>query len=385
MNPSHHFFIFAPHKVKRSAHEQAPNMRKSGEKIREETGFAAKGLWQSFRGADPSLSVNAPWISSSLIQYLDELHRSAGHETASLVRTLCLQYSWVCVKGFATSLQHFVQAGKDRPLTPMIFRQLIRDHILPELAGALSRDSLYSVDLLDSFLRRNDVGWNRLLNAGMQYADSSDPYLVSVGQLMMLAETINQHLGWNEQEIAEIFCEFCWRFKQRNGKYCEVHSAKQMKKADQRAENSALRNWVTNGDYYRYSLSLKTDFDEHLRQRERADKRQKAKSSWNTALAEGYLHGWLAHHRRAVYTAIAHDFGESNEDIKLERLVSLLNVVPGESQAEKKRRWVLVADHAAIFAMLQRAEAWLTAAQARRRKWGGAKVVNLRTSSHAQA
>ena len=313
--------------------------------------------------------------------------KDQGVESAdmhALVKALCFRHDWVFVQPLAELLDHLVLAGKNRPLTLPVFKHWMRLHVVPVLASNLPPELLNDAHRLDSFLGKRDVSWQKMRQFGHTYAlgMAMHPYLVSVGQLMMVAREINRLLGWGEVRQHALFCEFCWRFKLGSGKYCAVHSTKRVKKEMRPAEDNCLLGWVRNGDYYRYSHSLKKPFDSNLHQIRRIDKRQLAKSSWNTALAEGALHGWLAHHRRTVCIAICHVLDESGDSVEVElsKLVHALDTVAGESQAQMQRRAdfhrMLVADRAAIFEMLQRAEAWLAAAQARRKKWGGAKDVN---------
>lgn len=314
--------------------------------------------------------------------------RAQGIESTELhafVTALCSRHDWIFVRSLAESLEHLIRAGKRRVMLP-VFKQWMRLHVVPVLESHLPLSLIGEADWLDSFLSNRDVSWQQMWQVGYTYALDMAPHpcLISVGQLMMLGKNINRLPGWQADQYPTQFCEFCWRLKQRSGKYCTVHSTSQGNEGSRQEAGNILWNWVANGDYYRYSHSLREAFESSLRQVQRMDQRNKAKSSWHAAIGEGWLRVWLAQHRRTVYMAIGHALGEPSEDTdgELELLLTLLDTSPSDGPFQAERRKIfhrtLAADRPTIFEMLQRVEAWLLAAQTRRKKWGGATVVKLR-------
>lgn len=311
-----------------------------------------------------------------------------GVESSDLhafVMALCSRHDWVFVRSLAESLEYLIQTGKRRTMLP-VFKQWMRLHVVPVLESHLPQNLIGEAHWLDSFLTNRDVSWRQMWQVGYTYALDMAPHpcFISVGQMMMLGKDINHLPGWQTDHHPTQFCEFCWRLKRRGGKYCTVHSTSQDRDRPQQDVTNILWNWVAKGDYYRYSHTLREAFESNLHQVQRMDRLKKAKSSWHAALWEGWLRVWLAQHRRTVYMAIGHALGEPSEDVdgELELLLTLLDTAPGDGpfQAERRKTFhrTLAADRPTIFEMLQRAEAWLLAAQTRRKKWGGAKVVKLR-------
>lgn len=384
-----HFFIFSTRADDRNDDRIPKNFWRIISSTRSDSRTAARRAWKTVRASCSVLPLRAPSINNketiwAFHQFLACLDGNTGAETATLVELLCREYSWICVKPLAETLPKLIRAAAKRPLTPIVVSQFFRTYVFPTLESVtptgLSPDD---TNALASYLKQPSLGWSDLRNIGgiLSHYSVANPYLISIGQLLTLAENFNWHLGWSRRlekdpRYDQPFCRFCWRIRIPNRRYCRVHSTKIPSRSI--GADDLHREWLLQGDYYRYGHLLKDAFDTQMATIVRSDKKAGNRDTWERLEGSSGLQEWVSMYRPNVYRALSQIIESPEAFIHLEfrKLYFLLNgASTGSSDTQHLAKSVKMAPRfvskALLYDMLQRAEAWLTAATVRRKRWGG--------------
>jgi hypothetical protein len=317
-------------------------------------------------------------------------HRAADRSwSAKHLQFLLSVRGWMRVPSVAQCVESLAHLGSERAITPRVFKTVLRhaNASLLEFGPAraqqmFGRDFAMSLLEVDAFLASSTLSWQTIADYGASLAARSrrkHDYFVSLGQLMVLARSINAELQWTRPVAMPTFCGMCWRFTMTDRKYCPMHSPapsvegvghiRQRKMADESTASS---------DTYWAARKLLSTFTTRLRVLRGVDRKHLLRSSWKVFVARGDMGLWLLLHRPHVYEAVALPLADVGPDELVATLVRVLDSVPTESRQERQARQVfhhyLDDDLVAVFEMVLRAEAWLSAAHERRSKWGGARV-----------
>ena len=268
--------------------------------------------------------------------------------------------------------ERLIETRERRHITADVFRRAVRDeadHVMSLCKStASSTEGLHrvSVELAD---RR--ISWTGLAELGKRVVEGSagkQDYAEALGQLLSSALELKWLLGRRKVDLdarsRPKFCPMCWRFVVFDAKYCPVHTPSKGNTMGQTGKHD-LKSLVKHGDCYSYARRLQPRFLASLKKIQAADRTEKRKSSWWSAIADQQVRRWLASFRPQVHEV----FGSNLE--QLDRIPG--NQSRSEVAHRKKFDAILASDAEAYFEVIQRAEAWLVAASERRSNWGGTR------------
>jgi hypothetical protein len=313
--------------------------------------------------------------------------RSAAAKRLQML--LAIKHGWMRVPAVAQCVESLARLGAERAITPRVFKAVLREANASMLEPGPARaqqlfGKAFVLNLLEveAFLASKTLSWQTISDYGASLAARSrrkHDYFVSLGQLMVIARSINTELEWARPAAVPTFCGMCWRFTMTDRKYCPMHSP-----VAAAAEGGGGRRRETGnetiglGGTYWSARKLLPMFEAQVRTLRGVDRKQLLRSSWRDFAAHGDVSLWLLMHRPHVYGVVASNVADVGPDAAIPALVQALDSVPGESRQERNARRVfhgyLEDDAAAVFDMVLRAEAWLSAANERTSRWGGARA-----------
>lgn len=295
---------------------------------------------------------------------------------------LPIRFAWGEVHRLVELFKRLVQTREERRITADVFRREVLEDVdrLMSLCKLMtSRTALESehpglhkgLQVIGAELSNSRIGWTGLARLGervLEGAAGEHDYVKALGQLLSSAIELKWLLGRRKVDVdarsRPKFCPMCWRFVVFDTKYCPVHTPSKGNTMGQ-TEKHDLKSLVKHGDCYSYARRLQPRFLSNLKKIHAADRREKRKASWWSAIGDQQVRRWLASFRPNVHEV----FG-----INLEQM----DRIPGNqsrSEAEQRRKFhaFLMNDPEAHFEAIQRAEAWLAAASERRSNWGGTR------------
>lgn len=292
---------------------------------------------------------------------------------------LCVKYVWLPVPMWYPLVADIARQAASGALKPITFRRILKRHT-NRVLGRIERcpDSANRQQLIDGlrsilvFLNGRSLSWKAFSEHGRSFgrpSQVSPDLLVSLGQLMGMAEAINVILGHTDEAPPPSFCAMCWRFVLTGDKYCRTHRVPAVGTGWQARQGS---------DSYWSSRKLLPQFSDRIRALSNLARKEKLRSHWKEAVETAQVVPWLERYRPLVWQFLAENVANLEEAAVLPIIIQRLDEHSWEAGALREQRaafhCALLADRKAVFDLLLRAEARLGAAAERRENWGGKRV-----------
>ncbi|SDI29240.1 hypothetical protein SAMN05216272_107322 [Pseudomonas panipatensis] len=290
---------------------------------------------------------------------------------------LCMRYRWLRVPAWRPLVADIARQAATEALKPIIFRQVLRRHTSRVLEG-IERcsdiaDRQRLIDGLCSvlvFLNGRKLSWESFSELGhsLSLSPASPDLLVSLGQLMSLAEAINVVLGYANDPPRPRFCAMCWRFVLSGEKYCRTHRVPVSGTGWQGRQGH---------DSYWSGRKLLPQFNDGIRKLSSQARKEQLRSHWKEVVEAAQIVPWLERHRPLVWQFVMGHLANLEGGAVLPVIIQALDEHNLEVGALREQRAAfhrsLLDDRKAAFDLLLRAEAWLGAAAERRAGWGGGR------------
>lgn len=293
---------------------------------------------------------------------------------------LAIRYGWWKVPMWQPLVADIARQAAKESLRPIAFRRILKKHVSEVLAIIEARSNLAEHQNLVEGLRAviaftngRKLSWTDFHEQGCSLSRvsglASPDLLVSLGQLMGLARTINVMFGHAEEPIVPCFCSMCWRFVLGGEKYCRTHRVPVGGSGGQKRQDS---------DSYWFGRRLASQFCAHIRRLASQARKEKLRSQWVQAIKTGQVDVWLQRYRPLAWSFIAARETKLCGASVVPAIIQTLDEHKLEAGVQREQRRIfhrsLLHDRTAIFDLLLRAEAWLAASAERRSCWGGSRV-----------
>ncbi len=306
--------------------------------------------------------------------------QAEGRKVSPLASYLYLAHGWWLVNEWLPLVVDLSERAAKETLRPVHFRLALKKHVSALIAKVEAfadfPDGSRLISELRSayaFLSGRDLRWETFAEQGrcLSCVSSGSPLdsIASLGQLMALGPAINAFYGHREAPSPRRFCAMCWRYVLGPGKHCRKHRVP--------AGGSIGQSSLVSDGYW-FGRKLSQQFNDHIRVLSSQARKEKLRSQWKEAIGIARVAPWLERYRPRAWRFVVERVGKPDEASVLPAIVRALDehgLEFGEmlEQREALHRG-LADDHAAVFGLLLRAEAWLGAAAERRDGWGGSRV-----------
>lgn len=294
----------------------------------------------------------------------------------SLVFHLCKVHGWWRVKAWVPLVVELSEQAAKETLRPVHFRLALKKHVSALIVEVEAHAELpegerliHELSSACTFLGGRELRWATFAKQGRSLSRSALAPIVSLGQLMALGPEIKVFCGHKASPPSRRFCAMCWRYVLGAGKHCREHRVPAGGSAGQ---SSQAR------DGYWFCRKLSPQFNDHIRVLSSHARRETLRSRWRKAIEIARVTPWLKRYRPHAWGVVVGRVGRPDEGSVLPAIVRALDDHGPEFGEMLEQREALhrdlVDDHAAVFDLLLRAEAWFGAAAERRAGWGGGRA-----------